>query len=88
MLWSLQERLGAALQEVQVADAGLQSAKDEVDQAQEGFHAGVGDNVEVVTDQDTSAHAYNDQIAVLYRVSQSRAGLERAVGRINNTYAK
>ncbi len=90
MLWSLQERLGAALQEVHRSDAGLELAKGEVDQASPAAFStrGVGDNVEVVTAQDTLAHAYDDQIAVIYRVSQSRADLERAAGRINNIYAK
>lgn len=79
-------KLESALQEVQVADAGLQLAKEEVDQAQSRFHSGVGDNVEVVTAQDTLARAYDDRIAALYRVSQSRADLERAIGRIRAAY--
>jgi len=57
-------------------------------QAQDRFLAGAGDNVEVVTAQDALAHAYDDQIAALYRANQSRADLERALGHIGKAYAK
>ncbi len=83
-----QARLQSALQEIQVADAGLQLAKDEVDQAKARFHAGVGDNVEVVTAQDALARAYDDQIAALYRMRQSRVDLQRAIGRISAAYRR
>jgi outer membrane protein len=79
-------RLKAALQEVQVADSGLALAKEEVNQAQDRFQAGVADNIEVVTAQDTLAHAYDDQIAALYHANQSRADLERSMGHIEDSY--
>jgi outer membrane protein TolC len=79
-------RLEAALKEVEVADAGLTLAQEEVTQAQDRFQAGASDNIEVVTAQDTLTRAYDDQIAALYRTNQSRADLARALGHIEDTY--
>lgn len=79
-------KLQAALQEIQVADSGLALAREEVDQAGDRFQAGVADNIEVVTAQDTLAHAYDDQIAALYHANQSRADLEHAMGHIEDSY--
>jgi outer membrane protein TolC len=79
-------RLQAALKEVDVADSGLQLAQQEVSQAQDRFQAGASDNIEVITAQDTLARAFNDQIAALYKASQSRADLARALGHIEDTY--
>jgi len=79
-------KLEAALNEVDVADAGLQLAQEEVTQAQDRFQAGASDNIEVVTAQDTLARAYDDQIAAFYRANQSRADLARALGHIEDMY--
>nr|WP_245536532.1 TolC family protein [Terriglobus saanensis] len=81
-------RLKAALEEVLVADAGLNLAQQEVTQAQDRFQSGVGDNVEVVTAQDILARAYDGQIAALYKENQARANLARALGHIEETYRK
>jgi outer membrane protein len=81
-------KLASALQEVAVADSGLALAQEEVRQAQDRFQSGVGDNVEVVTAQDTLARAYADQIAARYRVNQSHADLVRAMGYIRSAYEK
>jgi outer membrane protein TolC len=81
-------RLDAALQEVKVADDGLNLAKEEVTQARDRFEAGASDNIEVVTAQDTLARAYDDQISALFKVNQAKADLARSVGHIENTYEK
>jgi outer membrane protein TolC/(2Fe-2S) ferredoxin len=81
-------RLDAALQEVKVADDGLNLAKEEVTQARDRFEAGASDNIEVVTAQDTLARAYDDQISALFKVNQAKADLARSVGHIEITYEK
>jgi len=81
-------RLDAALQEVKVADDGLNLAKEEVTQARDRFEAGASDNIEVVTAQDTLARAYDDQISALFKVNQAKADLARSVGHIEDTYKK
>jgi len=81
-------RLEAALQEIAVADDGLNLAQKEVNQARDRFEAGATDNIEVVTAQDTLARAYDDQISALFKVNQAKADLARSVGYIEATYCK
>ena len=81
-------RLEAALQEIKVADDGLNLAQEEVTQARDRFEAGASDNIEVVTAQDTLARAYDDQISALFKVNQAKADLARSVGHIEETYRK
>ena len=80
--------LDAARKNVDVANLGLQLAKDEVAQADRRFAAGVTTNVEVVTAQDALARANSNQIDALYRFNQSRVNLAQALGEVQNTYAK
>ncbi len=82
------DQLNAARQNVDVANLGLQLANDEVAQAERRFAAGVTTNVEVVTAQDALARANSNQIDALYRFNQSRVNLARAMGEVQNTYAK
>jgi len=82
------DELSAARKNVDVANLGLQLANDEVAQAQRRFAAGVTTNVEVVTAQDALARANSNQIDALYRFNQSRVNLARAMGEVENTYAK
>jgi outer membrane protein len=79
-------KLDAAIQEVGVAEDGLKLAQEEVSQARDRFEAGASDNIEVVTAQDTLAHAYDDQISALFKVNQARANLAQSVGHIEDTY--
>ena len=81
-------RLEAALQEVKVAEDGLNLAQEEVTQARDRFEAGASDNIEVVTAQDTLARAYDDQISALFKVNQAKADLARSAGHIEDTYRK
>ena len=65
--------LSSARTEVQVANLGVQLAKEEVDQARDRFRAGVANNIEVISAQDSLARANDNQIIALYRFNQARA---------------
>src|ERR1700676_777620 len=80
--------LQSARNEVQVANLGVQLAKEEVDQARDRFKAGVANNIEVISAQDSLSRANDNQIAALYRFNQARADFARAVGQTEKTYAK
>ena len=81
-------QLEAARSEVNVANLGVQLAKQEVEQARDRFQAGVANNIEVITAQDELARANDNQIAALYRYNQARAGLAHAVGQMEDSYTK
>jgi outer membrane protein len=80
--------LQSARNEVQVANLGVQLAKEEVDQARDRFKAGVANNIEVISAQDSLSRANDNQIAALYRFNQARADFARAVGQMEKTYSK
>ena len=80
--------LESARNEVQVANLGVDLADQEVDQARDRFKAGVADNIEVISAQDSLSRANDNQIAALYRFNQARADYARAVGQMEKTYAK
>ncbi len=82
------EQLNAARNEVQVANLGMQLAKDEVGDARERFQAGVANNIEVTTAQDALSRASDNQIAALYRYNQARADLAHATGQIEDLYVR
>ena len=81
-------KLQSARNEVQVANLGVELAKEEVDQARDRFKAGVANNIEVIQAQDSLARANDNQIAALYRFNQARADLARAIGQMERIYAK
>ncbi len=80
--------LESARSEVQVANLGVTLAKEEVEQARDRFRAGVANNIEVISAQDSLSRANDNQIAALYRFNQARADFARAVGQMEKTYAK
>jgi outer membrane protein TolC len=80
--------LQSARNEVQVADLGVELAKQEVGQARDRFQAGVANNIEVISAQDSLSRANDNQIAALYRFNQARADYARAIGQMEKTYAK
>src|SRR3974390_2257386 len=80
--------LSSARSEVQVANLGVKLSKEEVDQARDRFQAGVANNIEVISAQDSLSRANDNQIAALYRFNQARADFARAVGQMEKTYAK
>ncbi len=81
-------QLGAARNEVNVANLGVDLARQEVEQARDRFQAGVADNIEVVNAQNELARANDNQIAALYRYNQARADLAHAEGQMEAIYAK
>ncbi len=80
--------LDSARSEVQVANLGVDLAKEEVSQARDRFRAGVANNIEVISAQDSLARANDNQILALYRFNQARADFARAVGQMERTYSK
>jgi outer membrane protein len=80
--------LNSARNEVEVANLGVQLAKQEVDQARDRFQAGVANNIEVIQAQDSLSRANDNQIAALYRFNQARADYARGIGQMERIYAK
>ena len=81
-------QLDAARSEVEVANLGIELAKQEVDQARDRFQAGVANNIEVISAQDSLARANDNQIAALYRFNQARADVAHAMGQMEAAYGK
>ena len=81
-------QLEAAKSEVDVANLGIDLAREEVTQARDRFQAGVANNIEVITAQDELARANDNQIVALYRYNQARADLAHATGQMESLYAK
>jgi len=81
-------QMASARSQVDVANLGLDLARQEVEQSRDRFQAGVTNNVEVVQAQDGLARASDNQIAALYRYNQSRADLAHSVGQMEALYAK
>jgi len=79
--------LESARDEVQVANLGVQLAKEEVVQARDRFQAGVADNIEVISAQDSLSRANDNQIAALYLFNQARADYARSIGQMEKTYS-
>jgi len=79
-------QLDAARNEVEVANLGVQLSQQEVEQARDRFQAGVANNIEVISAQDSLARASDNQIAALYRFNQARADVAHAVGRMEAAY--
>jgi outer membrane protein len=80
--------LQSARNEVEVANLGVKLADQEVGQARDRFKAGVANNIEVISAQDSLSRANDNQIAALYRFNQARADYARAIGQMEKTYAK
>jgi outer membrane protein len=78
----------AARNEVSVANDALRLAREELDLARGRFGAGVTDNIEVISAQDSLARANDNQIEALYRFSEARATLARALGRVEQTFGR
>jgi len=81
-------QLESARGEVDVANQGVQLARQEVEQARDRFQAGVANNIEVITAQDELARANDNQIGALYRYNQARADLAHSSGQIEALYAR
>jgi len=78
----------AARNEVNVANEALRLANEELGLARSRFAAGVTDNIEVVSAQDSLARASDNHIDAFYRFSAARAKLARAMGRVEETFGR
>jgi len=80
--------LESARSQVEVARSGLALAQKALDQARERFAAGIANNLEVVTAQDSLARASDNLIDALYRYNLAHAQLAHATGQIEALYVK
>jgi outer membrane protein len=74
------QALTAASDEVGTARTAVDLALDELKMAQARFSAGVGDNVEVLTAEDSLARARDSELSALARYSAARVNLSLALG--------
>ncbi len=72
--------INAAAQQVQVADATVKLAQEELAEARERFSAGVTDNLEVVQAEGSLVGAQNQYVASLYIHNLAKLSLARALG--------
>lgn len=72
--------INAAAEQVQVADATVKLAQEELSEARERFTAGVTDNLEVVQAQGSLVGAQNQYVASLYIHNLAKLSLARALG--------
>lgn len=72
--------INAAAQQVQVADATVKLAQEELSEARERFSAGVTDNLEVVQAEGSLVGAQNQYVASLYIHNLAKLSLARALG--------
>jgi outer membrane protein TolC len=78
----------AGRSQVDVARSGLALADKELGQARERFAAGIANNIELITAQDSLARAHDNLIDALYRYNLAHAQLAHAVGQMESLYAK
>lgn len=71
---------GSAVEEVGVADKGVEQGQEQLRIAGVRFQAGVSTNLEVVTAQAALSQAELSRVQAIYNVNVARAQLERAVG--------
>ena len=74
--------------QVEVARSGLALADQELGQARERFAAGIANNIELITAQDSLARAHDNLIDALYRYNLAHAQLAHATGQMESLYAK
>jgi outer membrane protein TolC len=75
-----------ARRQVEVADATITLAQQEVDLTTARFTTGVTDNTEVVNAQDRLARAEENRIRALFHLQMAQAGLQRATGAAEKAY--
>lgn len=80
--------LQAARQELQLATQAVDLSTHELKESRDRFAAGITNNIEVVTAQNSLAQSSDSQIGAMYRLQQATADLSRARGRISEDYAK
>jgi outer membrane protein len=80
--------LNAAVDQVLSAKQGVQSADITLKLTRDRYTEGIITNVEVVDAQDTLARAQDNEIRALYNYNLAKANLAKAVGKIEEMYAK
>lgn len=85
---SAEADLASGRSQVDVARSGLALAEKELDQARERFAAGIANNIELITAQDSLSRAHDNLIDALYRYNLAHAQLAHATGQIESLYAK
>ncbi|MCP9452370.1 MAG: TolC family protein [Nitrospira sp.] len=78
--------LESALQQVAVAEKGMELAKKELAFAQDRYAAGLATSIEVTNAQTSLARARDNQIEALFRFNASRINLARAKGEIEHLF--
>jgi outer membrane protein TolC len=73
-------------EQVKVTEAGLNLSRRELELAQDRFRNGLGDNIEVVTAQDSVSSAQNESISALARHADAAMALARALGASETSY--
>jgi outer membrane protein len=78
--------LQAARDELQLSTEALRLSTREVIESRDRFQAGVTNNIEVITAQNSLAQATDSQIGAMYRLQKAKADLSQARGRIAEEY--
>jgi outer membrane protein TolC len=78
--------LDASANRVRVAESAIQLAREQVEQSQDRFRAGVTNNVEVVQAQDALATASENRIASIQAHNMAKLALARALGVSGDEY--
>lgn len=76
----------SSMQQVAVAEKGLEFATKELTFARDRFAAGLGTHIEVTNAQTSMARARDNQIEALFRFNASRINLSRAKGEIDKLF--
>ncbi len=76
------DALQSAQEQVEVAEAGLALARQELEQARRRFRAGVATGIEVTDAQNRIARARDNHIAALFQYESARLDFGHAVGKI------
>jgi outer membrane protein TolC len=91
----IQYQVAATLLDLKAAGAAVDVARDaealarqQVDQAQDRFRAGVGNTIELVQAQDALAAASDRYIATLYTHNVAKASLARALGVVERRFSE
>ncbi len=78
--------LDAARQELQLSTEALKLSTRELTESRDRFAAGITNNIEVITAQNSLAQATDSQIGAMYALQQAKADLSHARGRIALEY--
>jgi outer membrane protein len=78
--------LDAARSELELSTESVRLSTRELKESRDRFAAGVTDNIEVITAQNSLAQATDSQIGAMYDLQQAKADLSRARGRIAEEY--